>query len=153
MTCFLNSTGMSLFSHVFTVNDVDKWFGQGIIFNINLCRIKDNFATGRGVERVSIKNLRIWFEFLVLNLGQVSVAKACRPTKQPMGFGNVVESPGALRWPWSPGTICRRFEELARSMPQKKVHVDPLSFKRNPNLAFRSLIFTHTESPVQQNFQ
>ena len=36
MTCFLNSTGMSSFSHVFTVNDVDKWFGQGIIFNINL---------------------------------------------------------------------------------------------------------------------
>ena len=50
-------------------NVLDKWFGQGIVFNINLCRIKDNFATGRGVERVSIKNLRMWFEFLVLNLG------------------------------------------------------------------------------------
>lgn len=69
MTCFLNSTGMSLFSHVFTVNDVHKWFGQGIVFNINLCRIKDHFATGRGVECVSINDLRIWFEFLVLNLG------------------------------------------------------------------------------------
>ena len=51
---------MSLFS----LNDVDKCLGK-VVLNINICRIEGHFATGRGAECVSMKSLRIRFEFLV----------------------------------------------------------------------------------------